>query len=90
MRNLLWRGLAVALAGCIAWLLWNWPAPAEPVEFDLSECAADELAVFETRRQEWMCIDSATTALMKAGCVAIHETADGPTCSSWQKRVSRQ
>ena len=32
MRNLLWRGLAVALAGCVAWLLWHWPAPAEPVE----------------------------------------------------------
>lgn len=32
MRNLLWRGLAVALAGGLSWLLWHWPEPAPPVE----------------------------------------------------------
>lgn len=35
MRNLLWRGLALALAGCLSWLMWHWPAAAEPVEFTL-------------------------------------------------------
>ncbi len=35
MRNLLWRCIAVALAGCVGWLLWHWPAPVEPVEFSL-------------------------------------------------------
>lgn len=39
MRNLLWRGLALALAGCLSWTLWHWPAPPEPVEFMLdSHC----------------------------------------------------
>ena len=49
MRNLIWRGLAVALAGCIGWLLWNWPAPAEPVEFVLEQpCGSFMPAVGET------------------------------------------
>ena len=39
MRNLLWRGISLGLAGCISWLLWNWPSPTEPVEFELdTEC----------------------------------------------------
>ena len=38
MRGLFWRGLAVSLAACTGWLLWTWPPPAEPVEFDLFEC----------------------------------------------------
>lgn len=36
MRNLLWRGLALALAGCLSWTLWHWPEPPEPVEFSLT------------------------------------------------------
>ena len=37
MRNLFWRGLAVALAAVVAWLLWTWPAEPGPqvVEFTL-------------------------------------------------------
>ena len=33
MRNILWRGLAVALAASVGWMLWHWPAEAEPIEF---------------------------------------------------------
>lgn len=43
MRELFWRGAALALAGCISWLLWHWPEPVEPVpvEFVLDECTKD-------------------------------------------------
>lgn len=58
MRNLLWRGLAVALAGCVSWLLWHWPAPRppEPVEMDIFDCqhkglfTAEDLARCEKKR----------------------------------------
>lgn len=41
MRNLLWRGFAVALAACIGFILWHWPAEPVPVEFVLEpDCNA--------------------------------------------------
>lgn len=58
MRGILWRGLAVALACCVSWLLWSWPEPqpAEPVEFVLVECTG---GVPMTAEQLTRC-DSAT------------------------------
>lgn len=35
MRNLLWRGLAVALAGCVGWLLAHPRIEETKVEFEL-------------------------------------------------------
>lgn len=37
MRNVMWRGIAIALAACIAALLWTWPEEKEqePVIFSL-------------------------------------------------------
>lgn len=40
MRNVLWRVLAVCLAAVIGYLLWQWPAEPEPVEFEL-ECTGE-------------------------------------------------
>lgn len=57
MRNLLWRGLAVALAACIGLILWRWPAPAEPVEFNLRPaCSLLPGVTAEPTIGGWRCV----------------------------------
>ena len=46
MRGILWRGIALALAGVISWLLWNWPEPQESEALELTletECPSLQL-----------------------------------------------
>lgn len=55
MRALLWRGIALALAGCCSWLLWHWPEPTEPeaVEFALENDCGTTLT--EQSDGTWAC-----------------------------------